>query len=707
MSVRRKIVYVISLLLICIAEGAPEDSLEHAGVVNATVGQNITLNCSVDEIELQVSQIQWEKTNNEKKEILVVHNPQFGTDGKLKSSFAPLRNKTTGRLYGATLSLYMVQMSDSGQYCCEIVTFPKGSIKDITNLSVDVQEEELSDTTVDAQLNNAIQIQCLKNMTGIMQSGMFLEWAVQGNGTEESIVTSNGTIKIDSNSPTYKGRYQLDSHYSLIVKPAKTADHERVFICKIKSPYRRLKSISRVKVFGKSYISLSILSRYLFFNATCLIRNAFPKPKVTWYINGQALQDKERGASIQSEVSRDVEGQYQVMTTLHLLVNQSKANQSLWCQSVFIHQNKTLQIQSETTIVLASPDLSIEITQPTTFIKEGDDVQIQCKSNLPADQYVFWSNKNTSRIYSSKDGKLNLRQITRHQSDVYVCKPEWSNFDYFKELNITIPVLVNYIDIIQCDRSSPVEIEAYSHLQIKCFSNASESPEYTWIQNNYRVSNSSTLDIAKMTKEKSGIYTVIAGIPGISLQSQAEIVVTLKKDGVTPSYSTTYPDMTQDTTNSTERSEETSRYTNTTSQTQKTNWSDSTSYIPDVTSEHAYTNFSDGQPSWDSSTTSSTEGPASYTDTITTSQYSGDFNTTDPINNSTDTSDVKNAENGRLTGLVMLPIVLVFVIIIIFMIRRSIEQKRLDAPPPFKPPPPPVKYKPIVPHDIIEIKRLD
>lgn len=117
-------------------KGAPEDSLEHVGVVNATVGQNITLNCSVDEIELQVSQIQWEKTNNEKKEILVVHNPQFGTDGKLKSSFAPLRNKTTGRLYGATLSLYMVQMSDSGQYCCEIVTFPKGSIKDITNLSV-------------------------------------------------------------------------------------------------------------------------------------------------------------------------------------------------------------------------------------------------------------------------------------------------------------------------------------------------------------------------------------------------------------------------------------------------------------------------------------------------------------------------------------------------------------------------------------------
>ncbi|MGH0182014.1 UNVERIFIED_CONTAM: hypothetical protein FKN15_008805 [Acipenser sinensis] len=127
------------------------------------------------------------------------------------------------------------------------------------------------------------------------------------------------------------------------------------------------------------------------------------------------------------------------------------------------------------------------------------------------------------------------------------------------------------IDIIQCDRSSPVEIEAYSHVQIKCFSSASESPEYTWIQNNYTVSNSSTLDIAKMTKEKSGIYTVIAGIPGISLQSQAEIVVTLKK------------------------------------------------------------------------------------------------------------GDVKNAENGRLTGLVMLPIVLVFVIIIIFMIRRSIEQKRAST----------------------------
>ncbi|XP_041128653.1 T-cell surface protein tactile-like isoform X2 [Polyodon spathula] len=644
MSIRRKIVYAVSLLLICIVEGSPEDFLEH-GVVYATVGQNLTLNCSVDDNELKVSQIQWEKTNNRKKEILVVHNPQFGTDGKLKSSFAPLQNKTSGQLYGATLSLYMLHMSDSGQYCCEIVTFPKGSIKDITNLSVDVQEEELSFTTVDAQLNYEIQIQCLKNMTGIMQSGMVLEWVVQGNGTEELIVTSNGTNKIDSNLPTYKGRYQLNSHYSLIVKSAKTVDHERVFICKIKSPYRHLKSSSRVKVFGQS-TKPEIIFNYQYNNlhtlrmtGTCLIRNAFPKPKLTWYINGHLLQDKERGASIQSEVSRDVEGQYQVKTTLHLLINQSKGNQSLWCQSVFIHQNKTLQNQSETMIVLAYPDLSIEITQPTTFIKEGDDVQIQCKSSLPADQYVFWSSKNTSKIYSSKDGNLNLRQITRHQSDAYVCKPEWSNFDYFKERNITIPVLVNYIDIIQCDRSSPVEVEAYSHLQIKCFSHASESPEYMWIQNNYTVSNSSTLDFEKMTKEKTGIYKVIATIPGISLQSHAEIVVTLKKDGMTPSYSnsTTYPDVTQDTTNSTERSEETSRYTNTTSQTQETNWYESTSYSPDVTNEHAYTNSSDGEPSWDSSTISSTEGPLSYTETSSTSQYSEDFNTTDPIKNSTDT----------------------------------------------------------------------
>lgn len=115
--------------------------IHHNVSVTAVEGQNISLPCYVgEENEIAVIQLEWIKQpkGNEKidKKIVVFHPSMetfyFQTGPLLKK----MTSSKTGKLQGSILTLYEVTMKDSGNYICEITSYPNGSIKRTTKLQV-------------------------------------------------------------------------------------------------------------------------------------------------------------------------------------------------------------------------------------------------------------------------------------------------------------------------------------------------------------------------------------------------------------------------------------------------------------------------------------------------------------------------------------------------------------------------------------------
>ncbi|XP_066556023.1 carcinoembryonic antigen-related cell adhesion molecule 1 [Amia ocellicauda] len=129
---------VAFLLFTFISEGLGGHSVEHSvGVINASVGQNVSIPCFTEENKnLNVAQIEWKKVESGKEVKLIVHNPSFSTIHYHNVTFNPLMKGEPVKLYGGILQLFNVDHSDRGRYICDLTTFPFGSLNNITDLFV-------------------------------------------------------------------------------------------------------------------------------------------------------------------------------------------------------------------------------------------------------------------------------------------------------------------------------------------------------------------------------------------------------------------------------------------------------------------------------------------------------------------------------------------------------------------------------------------
>ncbi|XP_015197303.2 T-cell surface protein tactile [Lepisosteus oculatus] len=378
--------------------------------------------------------------------------------------------------------------------------------------------------------------------------------------------------------------------------------------------------------------------------------------------------------------------------------------------------------------------LSINVTWPKRSIKEGDDVNVHCESNIPVEQYSLWPLNNKTSIYKSKDGLFILRNVKRDESGLYFCKPEWLHSDPFKDKNITVYIQVHYLDKIECDIQSPIEADLGTNLKIDCHSEASQPPEYIWKKDNMTVSRSRILQIENVTSEMTGVYKLTATIKDVVLERQKEFYITLTKGTVIPSitFTTASPgitpnisqtggtDMYTDVTASTQvawTSDSPGQVTNISRTTMTEQERDTTSSV-NATHGQGYSTHHSASTSWQNSSMSyneenstdfATKGKVSYPVPATLkynitsfTQTPWGFNTSVVI----DTGATGGKEGHTTVVFIILPC-LVCLILIVVLVRRYIQQKKLDEPPSFKPPPPPTKYKTIETQEMVEINFKD
>ncbi|KAG7484376.1 hypothetical protein MATL_G00048940 [Megalops atlanticus] len=136
MTILVKITAVFFIVSSIFAQGFYSIEVYHMKSINTTAGQNISLPCIIDTDGKSISQIHWKKiTAGDKEHSIVIFNPLF----PLTKNWDNISLDIMGhgqKLRGSVLQLQEVDNWASGQYMCELTTFPDGTVKTVTNLLV-------------------------------------------------------------------------------------------------------------------------------------------------------------------------------------------------------------------------------------------------------------------------------------------------------------------------------------------------------------------------------------------------------------------------------------------------------------------------------------------------------------------------------------------------------------------------------------------
>ncbi|XP_026113817.1 hemicentin-1 isoform X1 [Carassius auratus] len=384
-------------------------------------------------------------------------------------------------------------------------------------------------------------------------------------------------------------------------------------------------------------------------------------------------------------------------------------------------------IKRTTKLQVTEPPASVKMSYPYGFIKEGDDVKITCSAIPPPLRYKLARSKNKIFWLDSPNGEFTLPHVTRNDSDVYICLPEWDSLAQNQQgLNATMELTVNFLDGIECNTSSPLNVSVGEDVIISCKAKASQYLQYKWMKGDTTLSLSDTLSLTSVTSKQSGTYKLTAVFLSNQLQTDMQFSIhvlskqsqemttslpvrTTKHLSIftsngTSSWST---DTTVSTTESGHFMASTRKpnATMTTPQPRHSSHPTGSSSAPpvgNVSTLHASTVKSTGT-STDSLST--TPDPATRRERVSTDITQRNITTVITQRNITTVITQKNItvtapKASKSSVYIAIPIVLLLLVVIMLLYRRHQNQKKMDMPPPFKPPPPPVKYTSVRNNDV-------
>ncbi|XP_010186503.1 PREDICTED: T-cell surface protein tactile, partial [Mesitornis unicolor] len=352
----------------------PEDVITQTEVVHALPGTDVTLVCSfLKPHTTHIIQTQWSRTDDAQLTKIAVYHPIYGThyftfpeaSYNFSVSFSKRKccskdvtealcspHPNTSECNQLALHLKNVTVSLSGQYECSFATYPYGTKAAKIQLIVKAEEEQHH--VKEVQLNQTLEIPCLEDTTSQNLSNYPLKWLVGENGRKEELVTKEPSCPAvyRNSSELYGQRVRLGLNNALKIFPTKIMDDGKVFSCHVVyHPERVKKSSTTMRIFAYPEISVSlqegsagILQKP---NLSCVVRKAFPKPILMWFMDRAHLMEQPGEISVEQEDLQDSEGFYQLRSTL-MLQGTHQTHKTFSCACLFpFLGNETWNISSE------------------------------------------------------------------------------------------------------------------------------------------------------------------------------------------------------------------------------------------------------------------------------------------------------------------------------------------------------------------------
>ncbi|XP_062368001.1 T-cell surface protein tactile [Cinclus cinclus] len=363
------------LLSVPSVTGQTADVITQTEAVHALPGTDVTLTCMLPKLHTtHVIQTQWSKTDGSPSTKIAVHHSTYGTHyftfseapynfsvsfstrrccgGDDTGSLCSTNPNATSECSWWALHLENVTVSLTGQYECIFATYPYGTKAAKIQLTVKAEEERHYLKKV--WLKQTLEIPCLEDATSENLSTYPLKWLVGENGRKEELVTKEPSCPAvyRNSSLLYGQRVLLGFNYTLKVFPTKITDDGRVFSCHVLyHPERVQKSSTTVRVFAHPEIFISLQEGSANTsqkpNVSCVVRKAFPKPRLLWYMDRASLTEQPGEISVVQEDLQDSEGFYELKSTL-MLQRTHETHKAFSCVCLFpFLGNETRNISSE------------------------------------------------------------------------------------------------------------------------------------------------------------------------------------------------------------------------------------------------------------------------------------------------------------------------------------------------------------------------
>ncbi|KAM6384917.1 LOW QUALITY PROTEIN: T-cell surface protein tactile [Alca torda] len=343
---KRWLFSLFCLLLVPSVGGEPEDVITQTEVVHVLPGTDVTLMCTFPKpLATYIIQTQWSKTDDNQLTRIAVYHPVYGThyftfpeasynfsvsfstrkccDWDATEALCSPNPNVTSECSRWALHLKNVTVSLSGQYECSFATYPFGTKAAKIQLIVKAEEEQ--HYVKEVWLNQTLEIPCLEDTTSENLSNYPLKWLVGENGRKEELVTKEPSwpAVYRNGSTLDRQRVHLGLNNTLKIFPTKITDDGRVFSCHVLyHPERVQKSSTTVRVFAYPEISISLQEGSAGTsqkpNVSCVVRKAFPKPSLRWYVDRVSLTEQHEDISVKQEDLQDSEGFYHLRSTLML-----------------------------------------------------------------------------------------------------------------------------------------------------------------------------------------------------------------------------------------------------------------------------------------------------------------------------------------------------------------------------------------------------
>ncbi|XP_061595277.1 uncharacterized protein si:ch1073-15f19.2 [Cololabis saira] len=184
-------------LLVSVIQGRRDVELFHHPTLDAVAGDSVALPCILKApADLNVASIEWRKNDHK----LVVFHPHLGENLLWPNVTFRAEKNDQDKLMGSSLLLTGVTEWDSGVYTCDITSFPLGSIKGETRLTV------RDDIEVQCDGNGTVEVHYGGNASVCCRAGARAEYRWT---KDQQLVSETGSLELWQVTDAHAGVYQL------------------------------------------------------------------------------------------------------------------------------------------------------------------------------------------------------------------------------------------------------------------------------------------------------------------------------------------------------------------------------------------------------------------------------------------------------------------------------------------------------------------
>ncbi|XP_070607829.1 T-cell surface protein tactile [Erythrolamprus reginae] len=345
------------LILACILSGYSAVIITNEKTVSALAGSSVTLKCSIlQEKGTFITQIQWSKSSDGPSRIIAVYNPLYGTKYSeaaynnsasfekdfrdCSTNFSSISEEINLECNHWILQLRNVTPEFSGSYECIFTTFPIGTSS--SKIRLFVKKRDYKNSVLQALFNQSLEIPCMNNMPQFINLiNASVTWLLQKENGNEEILIKKPSYYLQGyavSSTVYKDRIQMSSKNALLISPVTVIDDGKKFVCSIATLSGRIQeSATQVKIFAKPEISIVFHTDSKGKgHFTCVIKKAYPKPKLMWYMGGKILNEKSEGLLIENKNINRVGSFYEKTSFLSIWnITHSSINRAFKCMSAY------------------------------------------------------------------------------------------------------------------------------------------------------------------------------------------------------------------------------------------------------------------------------------------------------------------------------------------------------------------------------------